>query len=37
RYLGITYSVVYLGFPLYYVEPDDALAILTKALQDSGE
>jgi hypothetical protein len=37
RYLGITYTVVYLGFPLFYAQPDDAAAIMQKALQDIGE
>jgi hypothetical protein len=37
RYLGITYTVVYLGFPLFYAQPDQASAIMKKALQDCGE
>ena len=37
RYVGITYTVVYLGFPLFYAQPDDAAAIVRKALQDIGE
>lgn len=37
RYLGITYQVIYLGFPLFYAQPDDAAAILQKALLDIGE
>lgn len=37
RYQGITYSVVTLGFPLYYVPNDTAVAILTRALQDVDE
>ena len=37
RYVGITYTVVYLGFPLYYAQPNDAEAIMKKALQDVGE
>jgi hypothetical protein len=37
RYVGITYTVVYLGFPLYYARPDDAAGIMQKALHDIGE
>jgi len=37
RYLGITYSVIYLGFPLYYAQRDNAIAVMKKSLQDIGE
>jgi hypothetical protein len=37
RYMGITYTVVYLGFPLFYAQPNDALAIMKKSLVDVGE
>jgi len=37
RYLGITYSVIYFGFPLYYVDQRTAVATLRKAFQDIGE
>ncbi len=37
RYLGITYSVVYFGFPLYFMEQHSAIDAMTKALKDIGE
>ncbi len=37
RYLGLTYSVVYFGFPLYYAERQTAPLVLQKAFQDIGE
>lgn len=37
RYVGITYSVVYFGFPLYYIEKPTVTVMLQKAFQDIGE
>ncbi|HZY10545.1 MAG TPA: hypothetical protein VFF29_05265 [Bacteroidota bacterium] len=37
RYIGITYNIVFLGFPLYYTNQTTAVAVLRKALQDIGE
>ncbi|HLB01451.1 MAG TPA: hypothetical protein VJO14_08695, partial [Bacteroidota bacterium] len=34
RYLGLTYDVVYLGFPLYYTEQAAALEVLRRTFQD---
>lgn len=34
RYIGLTYDVIFLGFPLYYTEQPAAMEILRKALQD---
>ncbi len=36
RYLGITYKSVFLGFPLYFCNQDEAIGVLRKALQDVG-
>lgn len=37
RYLGVTYSVVYFGFPLYFVDQPAAIKAIRKALSDIGE
>ncbi|HYQ86527.1 MAG TPA: hypothetical protein VES59_04725 [Bacteroidota bacterium] len=37
RYLGTTFNVVYLGFPLYYIQQPVPTAIVRKALDDIGE
>ncbi len=37
RYQGITYSTVYLGYPLYYMREPDAVEVIKTALQDIGE
>jgi hypothetical protein len=37
RYFGITYSEIYLGFPLYYMQPAVATQVMRKALVDLGE
>lgn len=37
RYLGVTYSVVYFGFPLYFVEQQGAVEAMRKALGDIGQ
>jgi len=37
RYLGTTYSVIYFGFPLYFMEEAAATQALDKALKDLGE
>lgn len=37
RYVGITYTVVYFGFPLFYARSEEAVAVMQKALQDIGE
>ncbi len=37
RYSGITYSTVYLGFPLYYMKQPDAVEAIKVALKDIGE
>jgi hypothetical protein len=34
RYIGLTYDVIYLGFPLYYIEQPAAIEVLRKALRD---
>ncbi len=34
RYIGLTYDVIYLGFPLYYTEQPAAIEVLRKALRD---
>jgi len=34
RYLGLTYDVIFLGFPLYYIQQDAALEILRRSFQD---
>jgi hypothetical protein len=36
RYVGLTYQVVYFGFPLYYCEKPTVIQMLTKAFQDIG-
>ena len=37
RYQGVTYSVIYYGFPLYYCQYDNAVAIVRNTLIDIGE
>ena len=37
RYIGVTYSVIYFGFPLYYIEFPTAVAIMRRAVQDLSE
>jgi hypothetical protein len=37
RYIGITYSVVYLGFPLYYMNPASATETMRAAMNDIRE
>ena len=37
RYIGPTYSVIYFGFPLYYIEKNTVQTMLSKAFQDIGE
>jgi hypothetical protein len=37
RYIGVTYSVVYLGFPLYYMEPAVATEVIRKSMDDIKE
>lgn len=34
RYIGLTYDVIYLGFPLYFTEQSAAVEVLRKAFQD---
>lgn len=34
RYIGLTYDVIYLGFPLYYIEQPAAIEVLRKAFRD---
>ena len=34
RYIGLTYDVIYLGFPLYYTEQAAAVEVLRKAFRD---
>lgn len=34
RYEGVTFSNIYLGFPLYYMKQPEAVLVLKKALQD---
>ncbi len=36
RYIGLTYQVIYFGFPLYYCEKPVVLQILIKAFQEIG-
>lgn len=36
RYIGLTYRVIYFGFPLYYCERPTVIQMLTKAFQDIG-
>ena len=37
RYLGATYGAIFLGFPIYFIKEDDAVAVLRKAFQDFGQ
>lgn len=37
RYLGITYSAMYFGFPFYYMDPSTATLTMRKALDDLHE
>jgi hypothetical protein len=37
RYDGITFKTVYLGFPLYFIQQNQAVAVLRKAFRDIGE
>jgi hypothetical protein len=37
RYIGVTFNCVFLGFPLYFVEPQIAQEVLRIAMSDIGE
>lgn len=37
RYLGITYQVVFLGYPLYFLNRDDARAVIDRVMLDFNE
>ncbi len=37
RYLGITYQVVFFGYPLYFLKQDDARALIDRVLLDFNE
>ncbi len=37
KYLGTTYKVIFLSFPLFYLEKNDAKGLIEKAMSDLGE